>query len=134
MIFDGDRDKLAHYIDLLAFAMGLKDWQFHLAAEKPDNPEHAASVDVRYGRKYAVIYLSDGWEQWQPSSVRQTLVHELLHCHINHVRHPIDNIQSSIGTPLYNATWNAVTDYIEYAVDGIAEAWAQRLPLPDEDF
>lgn len=130
MIFDGDRVQLGLYLRELADLMGLRDWTINLMHDTPDNPHHAACVDVRYGRKVANISFEENWAGSDPETLRETCVHELLHCHINRVRNPLDNIEHGIGQLLYNTTYNALTDYIEDATDAIATEWARTLPLP----
>lgn len=130
MILKGDRQQLGEYLRELADRMGLRDWTINLMHDTPDNPQHAACIEVRYGRKVANISFEEHWAGNDPETLRATCVHELLHCHINQVRHPVDNIQSAIGQTLYATTYDALTDYIEHATDAIATEWARTLPLP----
>jgi hypothetical protein len=133
MLLNGDRDQLRTYLRELADLVGLRDWTINVLETPPSNPEHAASIDVRYGRKYVNIDFLPEWASWPAEDLRQTCVHELLHCHINHVRWPINNIQELVGHAIYTPLYESVTDYIEYAVDAIASEWAKTLPLPIRD-
>ena len=130
MIFDGDKKRIGPYLRELADLAGLRDWTIIVDDAPPENPQHAACVDVRYGRKVAVVSFGPDWATMDPATFRTTCLHELLHCHINHVRWPLNNIVQIVGKAVYDPLYEAVTDYIEYAVDGIAEAWAPSLPLP----
>lgn len=130
MILDGDRDRIGPYIRELADLMGLTDWTFGLSPDQPGNENHGAEINVVYGRKFAEIAFRHDWCHGRPKDFRSLCVHELLHCHVNHVRWPLNNVAEIVGTAVYAPLYNGVTDAIEYAVDGIAMAWAETLPLP----
>lgn len=131
MLLNNDRDELAAYMRRLADLVGLCAWEIKLSTQGPDNENHAASVHVWYGRKVASIYMQPDWASWEAEELRSTIVHELLHCHINPIRNVADNIESSVGKMIYTPLYNAMTDYIEYAVDAIATCWSETLPLPE---
>jgi len=133
VIFDGDRDELGTYIRHMADLLGLRDWTINLLADPPDNARYAADVDVIYGRRCAEIRVAADWMHRTPESLRTTIAHELLHCHLNPSRNVLDNMQHAIGQMLYTTAYNALTDYIEYATDAISTAWAEFLPLPVKD-
>lgn len=119
-------DSLDRYVRHLADLCGLKDWKITLEDESPGegNLGHCHCV---YGRRVACIRLA---EHDTIEELRHTIVHELLHCHLDPVRLPLENIRSGIGDMLYNATHNATVDAVEYATDGIATALSAALPLP----
>ena len=133
MIFDGDRDRLGTYIRDMANRIGLRDWLIELSNDRPDDDNCAADVDVVYGRKVAVIRMAPSWSSEKPESLRATVAHELIHCHMNPMRNVLDNVQHALGQPVYTTAYNALTDHIEYATDAIATEWAESLPLPIED-
>ena len=133
MILNGDRDELGAYIREMADIMGLRDWHLNLRHDPPDREECAADIDVVYGRRAAAIRIQTGWEHWKPEDLRSTVAHELIHCHLNPSRNVLDNMEQAIGQMLHNTAYNALTDYIEYATDAIATAWAEFLPLPVKD-
>ena len=130
MIFDGNRDELGKYIREMADLMGLRDWTINLLSDPPEDSKYAADVDVVYGRKCAKIRVARDWMHHAPESLRCTIAHELTHCHINPTRNVLDNMEQAIGKMLYVTAYNSMTDYIEYATDGISSAWAEVLPLP----
>lgn len=130
MIFDGDRDRIEPYLRELADLVGLRDWRIFVSDDAPEDPEHAACVDVRYGLKVAVISFHPQWAESDPEQFRNTCCHELLHAHVNHVRWPLNNVAELVGKAIYDPLYQSVTDYIEYAVDAIATEWAKTLPLP----
>jgi hypothetical protein len=120
-------DSLERYVRQLADLCGLRDWKVTLEDDAPDDDALGACFCV-YGRKVANIRLA---EHDTIESLRHTIVHELLHSHLDPVRLPIENIRSTLGEPLYNVTHNSLVDAVEYATDAIASVIAPMLPLPD---
>lgn len=130
MLLNGKRKRLGKYVRLLADEMGLRDWRFLISPHACDSG-YSATVAITAGRRRATIAFDADWPYASAEDLRQTVAHELLHCHINPIRDYTANIESTIGKPLYNATYNAMTDLLELAVDAIAEEWARSLPLPE---
>lgn len=122
-----DTRKLAFssYIRHIANEMGLRDWQIFIANAPPNNSDNLAECDARYGRKIVNIYFSETFLDYEPSRQRQNIVHELLHAHTAFLHHFLRNELNETAFEAYNLA-------LEYAVDGIAEEWARRLPLPEE--
>lgn len=117
---------LERYVRQLADLCGLRDWKVTLEDEHPGDG-CLGSCECVYGRKVANIRLA---EHDAIESLRHTIVHELLHPHLDPIRLPIENIRSTLGDPLYNVTHNGMVDAVEYATDAIASILAPMLPLP----
>lgn len=130
MLFGGDRERLETYIRQMAALMGLKDWEISLEAGNPENENHAACCATVYGRRILNIWFREGWEEWDGDELRVTVIHELLHAYHNPLRGPIDNLQPHIGGLAHALTLEAYNDLMEVAIDSIATAWAETLPLP----
>lgn len=141
MVLDGDRDKLGEYIRDMANLTGLQDWSFKLASETPprddddpepyrENSERAACIHIVYGRKFAIVYIAEDWADWTLDDLRQTVVHELMHCHLQGMRWALNNVQSLVPAMTMTVVDGAFRDMCELATDGIATAWATTLPLP----
>lgn len=130
MIFDGDRGELGRYVRHLADLMGLRDWYLRLGDEAPEDEDWDGQCHVVYGRKVATISFRGGWEAWEPERLRWVAAHELIHCHVEPTRWSINNFKHAVGGDMYNVIYDAFTDDIEVAVDGMAQAWAEFLPLP----
>lgn len=120
-------DSLDRYIRKLADLCGLKDWKVTLEDEHPGDGNLGACECV-YGRKVARVRIA---EHDTIEELRHTIVHELLHCHLDPCRLPIENIRNTLGQSLYDVTHGAFVDFIEYGTDAIASAWAPLLPLPE---
>lgn len=124
---------VAPYVRGIADQVGLKDWT--ILCERGDREEGiVASTEVIYGRRLAYIrFRPPFFETENPQEQRNTVAHELLHCHVDPVRAAFDDgvRDSEMLTPaVYNATWNGMRRAAEMAVDGIASAIDKFFPLP----
>jgi len=133
------RGPLCDYIRHLANMMGLRDWEFELKwrADKstdddPDEIEYA-SCKPTYGRKYAVLAFSHDAVNGDPYTLRNTVVHELVHCHLGGAQNIFENeVFDNVNHPQpWNTLWDGFKRQLEYAVDGMATAWAVSMPEID---
>lgn len=116
------RSEFLPYVRRLADLMGLKDWTVEIVDEAPSNDAEASTVMV-YGRKLARIRFSAKFLDDTPEGQRETVVHELTHLHLM----PMDGVISDL---LNEEHYRIYMRFMEYGIDGIAEAWAPHLPLP----
>jgi hypothetical protein len=126
-----DRKALADYVRLVADEMGLRDWEIRLA-EHPAEPGKCASVEIVYGRKFATLEVPDTFKSEQtPEDQRDSVVHELVHCHLESMANMVQNdLESLLGRPADSLFFAGFTRQYEYGVDGLAGALAKHLPLP----
>jgi hypothetical protein len=110
------------YVRLLADLLHLKDWSFTVMTEGPEGESAIAAINCAEGRKYAHVRLSDNFLCSDPESQRQTLIHELLHCHLAAADH--------VAGKMIKENFDLFRLHCEYGVDGIADAIAPLLPLP----
>lgn len=129
-IFDGDDNHIGPYLRELADQMGLRDWTIQVMDGAPDNPQHAACVEIRYGRKWANVWFHPEWAQERPESFRTTCVHELLHCHLKPVQWALNNVETLLGSTAFGILSASHDDAMEVAIDAIASEWSKHLPLP----
>ena len=89
----------------------------------------------RSTRDEAKIILGDSFRELSPSEQRDTIVHELLHCHFATVDEYVsDTVPVLIGKPAYTA-WESAYDLMqERAIDNVAVAISALgvIPLPPE--
>lgn len=135
MILDGDRDRLGNYVRELADLMGLRDWTFDIPPYPPVPTVHEghralASTDIAYGRRVATICFADDWAKWRRSDLRNTVVHELVHCHFVVVQWQTDLAESYMSNGEWAMYANGARTAMELHVDAVASAWAETLPLP----
>ena len=120
------------YIRDMADRMALKDWCVTLTHLAPDNEDAAAQTKTTYGRKRADISLMREWETNTPEQQRQYLTHEVIHLHVDVLLcMGEDDLEPLIGKAAQEL-WQAVyRRQLEYAVDGLADAIAPLMPLPE---
>lgn len=135
------RRPLADYIREMANQMGLMDWTFilrwHPPREDEDDPESSeedtvlATCRPTYGRKVATLRFSQDVRDAMPEQVRNTVAHELIHCHLGHAQMVVEGeMFDAIGKPHpWNELWASFRRALEYAVDGMASSWDEHLPL-----
>jgi hypothetical protein len=115
------RERWAPYVRALADLLHLKDWEILISPQAPAGDDAIASIQPIYGRKSALLRLSEGFLTDSGPEQRHTLVHELVHCHLAHLQRLLESEQhDTAGARLA----------IEYCVDGLADAVAPLLPLP----
>ena len=117
------------YLRYLADHLELRDWRIHLADDPCDEP-YVAEIKSVYGRKWATIYLSERWHELSPVQQRQTLVHELIHCHFRLVESLAEQAEMVMPRATYRLWYTNHEHGVEYAVDALAEAIAPFLDLP----
>jgi hypothetical protein len=115
------RQRWAPYVRKLADILHLRDWRVDVNEESPADSNAWASCCPIEGRKCAEVRLSESFLNDEKIDQRQTITHELLHCHLG----PMWRVIEAEG----NAT-AAAKLAMEYCVDGLADAIAPLLPEP----
>lgn len=128
-LLGGDHHALGGYARELADRMGMRDWTVRVDAVPADD-DNAGECRVTYGQRRATLRVSADWATRAPDDLRNTICHELLHCHLEPVTWAINNGQVPLGSTAFVIFEGAFRDAMELAVDGIATAWAETLPLP----
>jgi hypothetical protein len=135
-VTDDDWSALAAYIRRVADELGLRDWELRLLRDPPhatDDSSHIlAHVNVLYGRRFASIKVCTCFRGESPDDQRMTIVHELIHCHLDQTAQVISGELLDMGRLCqseYNAIKSAHHRAIENATDAIAVAVAARLPV-----
>lgn len=132
MIFGGDLHRLADYARDMADRLGLRDHTILVACGPMDDEGHGAECQMIVGQKRATITFREDWPQWTARQLRQTVAHELLHLHVNPVMFgAMMLVEDQLSKAVYDVVWKAADERLEFAVDGIAMAWAETLPLPE---
>lgn len=131
MIFDGNREVLGRYMAYLANEVGLKDWSI-LLSDEPCSEEMSGTCQPIRGRRVASIALNSAWMEASPYDLRETVVHELLHCHTEPITHPLASLRDLVGSVLHDHLTTTQDMALEFAVDAIASSFARCLLLPHE--
>ena len=127
---DAQHKRLSRYFRKLADQLGLRDWEVELQREWNDRPHAGATVQCVYGRKYARIWVAEGFFGYDPPTQRAFCTHELMHCHLDPMRVALANLKDHLAPAVYDLISESHRDALEYATDGIAVAVARLLPLP----
>lgn len=126
-----DRKVLLAYVRSTADALGLKDWTFEVLAD-PCEDDCLAHVNPCEGRRVATICFSGDFRERKQVEQRETVVHELLHCH--HVAAAdivrLDLIKQ-LSQSTYDVLWFGFKRQLEYMVDALASVVAPHLPVID---
>lgn len=123
------------WVQVVRDKLGLTDWEIKVY-DGPLAEDVIANVVVPSGRRVAKITLGPQFYEEDAEGKRDTIVHELLHCHFA----DLDEIQSDtlpilLGKPTFT-TYQAATDLaLEHGIDAIAVAIGASgvIPLPPED-
>jgi hypothetical protein len=120
-----DARKFEPYFRALAGILALKDWRIEISDDPPPGDHAIADVECVFGRKWAVVRLSDDFLDATEADQRHLTTHELIHCHCSHADGVVDDLLDRRGQRIYKRA-------VEYAVDGLADGIAPLLPLPSE--
>lgn len=121
---DPRKQKFAPYIRRLADMIALKDWAIYVLDEPPEDTGANADVTIIGGRKLANIRLSEFFLDGTPESQRATLVHELVHCHLDTPAMLACDVMPKDAEAGFIRTF-------EIGVDGLTDGFAHLLPLPE---
>jgi hypothetical protein len=124
-MLDNRKQKWLPYVRKVADLMNLKDWTIVISDHAPDNSDYEASCYIPEGRKYCTIHLSEHFLDNTPNHQRETLVHELQHCHTECLKRCVEK---TVGIN----EWYILQVLMEYCVDDTASYVAKFLPLPEE--
>lgn len=123
---DERRQAFSPYVRDIADRLRLRDWTIRVMDDEPEDKDAAASCQCIYGRKLANIRLAGSFLDDEPAEQRHTVVHELLHCHLD------DAYWFAYGQlPGDGGTREAFVRFFEKGIDGLADAISPLLPLPE---
>ena len=130
-------DALPGYVLDLAWRLRLRDWTIKLQHTPTDesDPENDTAVSAKircvYGRKLATLVLCIDFAELPLEDQRHTLVHELLHCHLDWLDSVVKNGIPEIFGKLTEGLLTAnLHERIEFTVDALADGFAPLLPMP----
>lgn len=130
-LLNGKHTRLERYIREIADQMGLRDWELEISTSD-EMSDHTGYCSVYYGRKRAQIIIAEDWPSWKPKGLRNTVVHELIHCHTQFMGNPLRATANSVGQLVFQELEREYRHHHEIAVDGMAVAWAGKFPLPEK--
>lgn len=124
------------HVDRLRPLMGLTDWQITIVdwptiqmLKEMSGTEYHAWISPTSGARHALLWLSDDFYADTFAGQRETLVHELLHCHhFPEEELVMQALRQLLGVERHDVIRLWWTQDNEYAIDAIATAWAPMLP------
>jgi len=125
---DAPEDALDQYVRDIADRVGLKDWKV-VVDKEPPGEGNLGEARTTYGRKVLHIRLA---EHDSAEELRNTVIHELLHAQLEPVSWGINNAQRALGEGAFSVFRASFEDNMELAVDAIATAWSETMPLPGD--
>ena len=131
LLTNDDEEYWAGYIRELADNLRLKDWHIFLSG-KHDVPDEdvAACIKISVGRKGATITLGPDFVHMEPGEQRQTLVHELIHIHLEPVVAVMDRLAETRTEGWLHLARTYLNDAQEQSVDIMADIIAPFMPMP----
>jgi len=118
-----------------AVTLRLRDWTLYIShtptvSDGEGHPD--AEIEPTYGRKHAVLRFSEFFRAVKPELQRQAIAHELIHLHLRSLRDQIRRglwDSRALGEQAYRLFFECYDEQMEIAVDSIADAVSEFLPM-----
>jgi|688.fasta_scaffold268929_3 hypothetical protein len=122
------------YVQIVRRKMNLGEWKITLY-RKPCANDSLGECDVTYGQHCAVISLHKDYRKEKPENLRNTIVHELLHCYFSPITEAamqaLEPFEEDVhGRKIIQSTVNSVEYQIERVIDRLSDIIAPTMPLP----
>jgi len=123
------RKAVAEYLAKLQGILRLRDWEIVIDFTPiPVSEEAYATITPETDQRRATIRFSDIFFHQPSQALRQTLVHEMLHCHFFWMESMVDRMLNGISEEAARAATPAITAQVEFIVDAVADAFAPLCP------
>jgi CO/xanthine dehydrogenase Mo-binding subunit len=120
---------LQAYVDEIASLMGLGDWQIIVEPGFAEDGSHGES-SIAYGRQAAVLRFGEETFSQKRDEVRDTVVHELLHCHLERLRVDHRAATEQLTGQARALARDSFYVSLEQAIDKLAAVFARGKPYP----
>jgi hypothetical protein len=118
------REAVEAYINYLQGILRLRDWTITIDWSKPTKKDSLATMTQMPDSKYATLRLSPEFTTEEPQLHGQTLLHEMIHCHLFQLESLAGSTLSVLGDKRVAAVFNvAYTASNEVATDALADAF-----------
>lgn len=122
--------ELVKYMSHCSTQMGLKDWDLELLYTLPEHEDSGAEIEIIYAQKRGAISVAKHFRDLPLERQRQIICHEFVHCHFDGIDMLLrGQFRADVGSAYHHAFNLGYKPAQEIAVDGIATAWAEFLPL-----
>ena len=120
----------AEYIANLQGLLRLRDWEIRVDFDTSCEDDELATMTPYEDQKRAVMRFGAEFLDLPADDMRQTLVHELIHCHLFSLHHLTERIIGSLGgDKAMRAGLPGVTASVELTTDALADAFAPLIPV-----
>ena len=123
------RSSVSAYVSMLASMMALKDYDIRIEFSDSSDSSAFARVMPWPDQKRATLLLDTMFLSASPDDQRQTLVHELVHCHLFNVSAAPGPVSSHLDPVLADVLSSLVFTEVERATDALADALAPFMPF-----
>lgn len=122
------------YVQILKRKINLVEWKIDLN-EKPCPNDSLGECDIVYGQHLATISLNKNYKKEKPEVLRNTIVHELLHCYMSPITESATQVMEPFeedvhGRKIIQAAINAMEYQTERIIDRLSDIIAPTMPLP----
>lgn len=120
---------LQAWIDEAKPILRLSHWYVVAKEEPPQHPDGTIHTDafagsyIRDNSDHASVHLGDSFWEETPEEQRETLAHELLHCHLY-------RLHAFIGDRLRRSDRETASQMEEVAIEQLSRIVAPLLPVP----
>lgn len=128
-----DRRALNTYIRYVADEMGLRDWTFTIRHGLGDeeNDGTIARCQPVDGRRHATITFCSDFREHKLADQRNTVVHELIHCHLTLVQWQVErDLKGHLAPAAFTAFFDSFVRNVEHATDSLAGAVEAAVVVP----
>lgn len=125
------------YIFMLKNSLALKDWTIFVDwIGEMDNISYATNTPMEDTR-YSTIQVNEKFLSLTPELQTQTLIHEVLHCHLHALSFLAENTVNYLGSKQASNVFDiAFSQALELTIDSLADAVSLLVPkfiLPEND-
>lgn len=121
---------MAQYVIDRAQELGLRDWRIEVERQGRTGERVLAHAEVTYGRRCITITLGELFWEESAEDQRDTVVHELLHAHLDGPAAVVRDMGQQLGDFISSVLEDNHKRQTELACDAIATAIARHFPLP----
>ena len=120
---------LVSYLELLVKSMRLSDWS--IIVELSDKDKNVfATIESQPDQRRAILTITSNFLQLDADDQKQTLVHELIHCHLFALHYQAEEAFKIYSTSKAQEVFALMLESeIEKATDALADAIAPLLPF-----
>lgn len=140
---DEEKQAFADYVRAVMDELHLKDWDANVHFVAPSlNQSHPDALDkdtrnaqvetTRWRKQASFEFDPDLLPETSPDEIRQTVVHEIIHCHFSEMWHwaritLLDH--GDVTQTFYDMFIAGIEQGMEMGVDGVADAVAPHMPV-----